>query len=540
MTEYSTEAISRRLFLELKEKGEMPMKEFQHDLPEDILKEVLKYMMNEKKWCRIEEGIIKVSDSPILLNNSSEKYFSQEKSSGNFIPESLATDIMKDYSFLTLKDNEEIYWFDENEGIWKTNGETLIKKIGTDFLREKTKQFYLNETIGYIKAKTYEDRNKFDNPHLNLLPIKNGILKLDTLELIPYSKDYYFTSKLNVEYNPRIDCSQIKKFLSEIVVSDDIKLLVELAGYCLFRKYSIQKSFMLVGNGANGKSTYLQLLNSFLGQDNICAVSLQDLEHNRFSGSNLYRKLANIYADLPKIALRNPGTFKMLTGGDFVTGEKKFKNQFFFYNYAKLIFSANQVPYVEDDSNAFFRRWIIINFPNKFEGSKADTELLDKLTTPEEMSGFLNLALTGLKEVLNNNGFSYSKTTEEIREIYIKASDPIGAFVSECIVQSPEDFVEKDELYNSYSVYCRQRKCPVVDKSVFSKNFRKYCQVEHYRPSIGERRVQCWKGISLVNPVKDVNDNSHLNSLENITDNKMESKIDNPDTVDRKLGEYQK
>jgi len=536
MTEYSVEAISRRLFLELKEKGKMPMKEFQHDLPEDVLKEVLKYMMNKKKWCRVEEGIIKVINSPIL-NNSSEKYFSQEKSSGEFIPESLATDIMKDYSFLTLKDNEEIYYFDENEGLWKPNGETLIKKIGTDLLGEKTKQFYLNETIGYIKAKTYEDRNKFDNPHLNLLPVKNGILNLNTLELMSYSKDYYFTSKLSVEYNSQADCQQIKKFLSEIVVSDDVKVLVELAGYCLFRKYPIQKGFMLVGDGANGKSTYLQLLNSFLGQDNICAVSLQELEHNRFSSSNLYRKLANIYADLPKVALRNPGTFKMLTGGDVICGEKKFKDQFSFYNYAKLIFSANQVPYVEDDSNAFFRRWVIINFPNKFEGSKADTKLLDKLTTQEEMSGFLNLALTGLKEILNN-GFSYSKTTEEIREVYIKASDPIGAFASECIVHSPEGFVEKDELYNSYSVYCRQKKCPVVDKSVFSKNFRKYCQVEYYRPLINGRRVQCWKGINLVNPVKDVNDNSHLNSIENTTDNKMENRIDSPDTIDRNLGEY--
>ena len=499
-----------------------------NSMGEYLLNNILEKLIDKNKIHCLDDACYFL-EMPSEENNNPERYFSHDRRQGVFIPEVLADDIMLLYDFLTLKDTDEVFWFDTTEGLWKLNGEVLIKRIGTELLGEKTKQNYLSETIGFIKAKTYEDRNKFDNPHLDLLPVKNGILNLQTLEMLPYTKDYYFTSKLNVEFDSKAECPQIKKFLEEIVEPEDVNLLTEIAGYCLYRKYPIQKAFMLVGDGANAKSTYLSLLCYFLGVDNVCAVSLQELERNRFASSNLYRKMANVFADLPKIALRNAGVFKMLTGGDKIYGEKKFKNAFFFDNYAKLIFSANRVPFVEDESSAFFRRWVIINFPNKFEGSNVKINILQELT--EELSGFLNLALMGLKKVLTS-GLSYYKTTEEIRNNYIRASDPIAAFILDCITISPEGFVDKDKLYNSYSSYCRIKKLLIVDKNVFSKNFRKYVQVEDFRPTIEGKRVQCWKGISIVNPVKDVNDNSYLNSKQYANENKIENSVDRSDTSD--------
>jgi putative DNA primase/helicase len=493
--------------------------------PEEIVK---KYISENSETEQYEPQLLEIVKK---IMGKSEKYFSQEGSPGKFVPEWLANDIMERIKFLTFSDSEEVYWFDEREGIWKANGEVIIKELGTSLLEDKTKQAYLSEAIGYIKSKTYTDRKVFDSPQLNLIPLHNGVLDLNTGQLIPYSPELYFTSKLNIKYNQQADCPKIKKFLNEIVANDDVNLLIEIAGYALYRKYPIQKAIMLVGDGANGKSTFLALLCSFLGTENISSVSLQDLERNRFASSSLYRKLANIYADLPSVALRNPGLFKMLTGGDTLPGEKKFKNPFFFVNFAKLIFSANQVPFVEDESIAFFRRWIIINFPNKFEGDKANPMILQELTTEDELSGFLNLVLQGLKKVLTN-GFSYSKSTEQIREAYTRASDPIGAFILDCVVQSSDDSVTKDELYDAYSNYCRNKKLPVKDKSVFSKNFRKYVQVEDYRPKREERRVQAWKGIKLVNPVSDVKVDSHLNSVEITEENKIKSNLDMCDIPD--------
>src|SRR5207302_7003645 len=116
-----------------------------------------------------------------------------------------------------------------------------------------------------------------------------------------------------------------------------------------------------------------------------------------------------LYADLPDNILKSAGTFKMLTGGDSIMAERKFGHPFLFKNYAKLMFSCNKVPEVQEDSDAFFRRWIIITFPNKFEGANDDRDMLSKLTTPEELSGIFNWALKGLKR-LQQQGWQFSNS----------------------------------------------------------------------------------------------------------------------------------
>ena len=145
-------------------------------------------------------------------------------------------------------------------------------------------------------------------------------------------------------------------------------MLQEIIGYCLYKGYPIQKAIMLVGSGSNGKSVFIQLLQHFLGVYHCASNSLQKLAVNRFSLSSLHGKLANLFADLSSSSLSDTSIFKMLTGGDLIQAEKKFKDEFSFTNYAKLIFSANAIPKSPDDSDAFFRRWIIIVFPFKFTG----------------------------------------------------------------------------------------------------------------------------------------------------------------------------
>ena len=460
-------------------------------------------------------------------------FFSAERGPGTFVPEKLALIIMSKIKFLTMRDNEDVYWYNEKEGIWQEQGETKIKELGKQLLGDMMRNNYLTETIVYIKTSTYIDRKIFDDCPLNLLPVKNGILNLETKELLPYTPDYYFTSKLDVKFNPEAKCPTIERFLSEIVAPDDVVLLKEIPGYCLWRKYSIQKAFLFTGGGANGKSTYLSLIAHLLGMSNVSSVSLQDLGLNRFASANLYRKFANIYADLPNVALKNPGMFKMLVGGDLIDAERKFKDKFHFFNYAKLLFSANRVPYVEDESEAFYRRWVMVNFPNQFQENdpKTDKDLIDKLTTEEEFSGFLNIALENLRNILNNHGFSYHKTTDEIREEYIRASDPIGAFVYDCIVESPEDFEEKEVLFNAYLDYCREKKMIAASNPKFHKDFRKFVAVVDYRPQLEDgRRPPCWKGIKLiayVKPVKDVKVNGYINVFD------KQKKLNISDDVDK-------
>jgi P4 family phage/plasmid primase-like protien len=417
-----------------------------------------------------------------------ECYFDEDV---KFVPKLLAEELMEEHSFITMRDNEQIYVY--SEGFYQPYAEPLIKQECKARLEEEYRINRVHEVVDFIKASTFQNRRE-EAP--NLVPLKNGVLDLDTMELKAHSSEYMFFNLLPVEYDPNATCPKILKFLGEITVAkEDVDLLLEVQGYCLYRDYVIAKSLMLAGEGANGKSTFLALVKAFLGLENVSGRSLQDLEEHRFAKADLHYKLANIYSDLPDKALYRTGTFKMLTGRDLITAEKKFMNSFNFVNYAKLLFSCNKVPEAYDDTSAFFRRWIIMVFPNKFEGDNCDPYILSKLTTPEELSGLLNLALASLKKLLEKGTFSYSKTTEELKEDYIRKSSPIAAFIMDCIEVDSDAAIEKKVLFKVFAAYCRQKSLPIVTETTFLKNLSQHIAVIDFRPEIGKERPRMFKGI---------------------------------------------
>lgn len=412
---------------------------------------------------------------------------------GKFIPKLLADEIMSEYRFVTMMDNQEIYVY--LDGYYQPLGEVIIKKECKNRLQYEYRKNRATEVIDYIKASTYTKRRE-EPP--NLIPLENGVLDLDSNppELKSYSPDLMFFNKIPVKYDLDADCPNIKKFHEEITGnSEDVMVLEEVLGFCLYRDYFIAKALMLVGEGSNAKSTWLSLAKTFLGPRNVCGRSLQDLEEHRFAKADLHSRVANIYADLPDKALFRTGMFKMLTGRDLIAAEKKFRDTFHFVNYAKLMFSANKVPEAYDDTTAFFRRWIIMVFPNKFVGEDADPHILEKLTTNEELSGLLNLALAGLGRLLKNGVFSHSKTTEEIKEDYTRKSSPIAAFVMDCLETDSDAFIVKKELYNVFTKYCRQLSLPTVTQDTFFKNLSQHASVMDYRPTVESKRYYTFKGL---------------------------------------------
>jgi putative DNA primase/helicase len=360
----------------------------------------------------------------------------------------------------------------------------------------------VNEVIFHIKVKTYISRDEVDS-NKYLIHLKNGIFDLKEMKLKEFTPEIIATTQLPITYNETADCPKIKKFLSEILAEKDIPIIQELFGYCLLKDYPIQKAVMFLGNGSNGKSTLLALFKSFLGNRNVASISLQAFDNNRFASASLYGKLANIHADIPKQPLSQTGQFKMLTGGDLISAEKKFKEIFNFVNYAKLIFSANELPKTYDESNAFFRRWIIINFPNVFEGDKADKHLIKKLTTEEELSGLFNYAVQGLKRLLESGEFSNTLTTDEIRDKYERMSSPLHAFVKDCIDVNPEEWVSKDDLYSAFIQYCEENNLPKMAKNIVGRELPKFvAMIRDERRTVAGKRKTGWRGIKIVKGVK--------------------------------------
>lgn len=196
-----------------------------------------------------------------------------------------------------------------------------------------------------------------------------------------------------------------------------------------------------------------------------------------FSTSKLYGKLANIHADLSNEALRDTGILKMLTGGDPIPAEEKFKTPFWFIYKGKLLFSANEIPKTPDETDAFFARPIIINFPNQYLGKKADPHLLKKLTTKAELSGLLRIVLRRLPRVLERGISTITATGPEIIEQnymkYMLSSNPIRAFIETCIEVDSDGKETKPDVYDAYQRFCNYYKLGIESSQSFSRKLTK-------------------------------------------------------------------
>lgn len=427
--------------------------------------------------------------------------------------------LLNNYHFAKMFSGE-LYVYDYRSGVWKGEGlaESIIEARVQRVMRHQyATRYEKNEVISGIKTSTsihrdYESDEDFWNSDPKFICVKNGVLNIETGELKKHSYEYHFRNRIPVEYIPKGDLRLNGKDLIGRTIrewvdkEEDIRSLYELAGYCLYRVYFIHIILLLVGEGANGKSTFLNLLITFLGEDNVSNESLHAICSNRFASANLSGRLANIYNDLSAGALKYTGILKMLTGGDVIDAEKKFvQHKVKFRNYAKLTFSCNAIPKVEtDDTKAYWRRWSIIFFPNTFdeEQGNVDKHFLEKLCDPLELSAFLLDALDGLKRLLQNERFSNYRRTEEVRDQYILRSDPIKAFAEKRLWEDVEAYEIKARVYEAYKEFCKENNSIPVANNIFSRQLKTYVSYRDGQKTVsGKKGVTCYIGIRLYDGV---------------------------------------
>jgi putative DNA primase/helicase len=243
---------------------------------------------------------------------------------------------------------------------------------------------------------------------------------------------------------------------------------------------------MLFGPGSNGKGVFIKLVEAFVGMENASHASLQDLDKDRYASADLYCKMVNTFADLKADKLTSTSMFKTLVSGDSIRAQKKYGQPFSFRNRAKLIFSTNKIPDSDDKSYAYYRRWVILPFEKVFEGESKDTKLINKLATPGELSGLLNLALIALKQLHKDGGFK-DVSVEKIRKEYEENSNTVKAFLDDkCAVDltAPEYYTLTTNVYNEYLLACKEKSEKPLEMNVFGKELAKQ-GIEKNRVRIG-------------------------------------------------------
>jgi len=409
----------------------------------------------------------------------------------------------------TTKDDikSEIWYY--IDGIYIPNGRSMIKEITRDVLEDAYTSQRVNKVIVKIEADTQIEHDEFfKNESIDEIPIKNGILNIFTRAVSDFSPERIFFNKLPIEYNKNCKCDNVKKFFADVLKDEsDANVMFELMGFCLMKEYRFEKSFMFIGDGRNGKGKTLSLIKRFLGVENCSSIPLAQINSGSTSVCELHGRLANIAGDLSNTDLKDTGMFKQITGRDLITAKRKYLNDLFFENYAKVIFACNELPKVYDLSDGFWSRWMLFEFPFKFvkEGEYKnlkvkgnnkimDESIIDKISTDEELSGLLNMALDGLQRILENKGFSYSKGTEEVKDLWIRKSDSFTAFCIDKITEDVNGKIPKKNIRKAFSCYCREHKITgASDKAIKVTLENRYGAYE-YRDWDGTRDFY-WEGI---------------------------------------------
>lgn len=314
----------------------------------------------------------------------------------------------------------------------------------------------------------------------NYIAFKNGIYDISTDEFIDFSPDLIVTNKINYDYVPNAESEIVDKSLDKLACNDKSvrALLEEVIGYCFYRRNELRKSFILIGDKSNGKSTYLDMIKTLLGDENTSALDLKELG-DRFKTAEMFGKLANIGDDIGDDFIPNPAVFKKLVSGDRVNVERKGQNPFDFNNYGKLLFSANNIPRIKDKSGAVISRLVIIPFDAQFSANDVDYDpyVKYKLRQPENMEYLIQLGIKGLKRVLQNREFTSSQRVQkELRE-YEENNNPVLLFFKEISIEDIENNPTKD-IYKKYSEFCIANSFQPMSNIEFSKQVKKHYDVE--------------------------------------------------------------
>jgi putative DNA primase/helicase len=364
--------------------------------------------------------------------------------------------LLSQNNLVTMEDTGEVLAYER--GVYQRDVASVLMKDALHTLQEKANNLGRSEILGYIKTETTVDRQSFDDFGEGIINVKNGLLDLTTLNLMPHSPKHYSVNQLPVNYDPEAQCPLWLEFLSEVLATEEERLtLQEFFGYIFFDGYPIHKALMMLGSGRNGKGTVMRVMAALVGSENCASLSIQQLEE-RFLASSLWGKMVNLGGDIPSTKLRDTSRFKGLTGGDIVKCDVKHRQSIDLRNRAKMVFSANKIPQTEDDEAAFFSRWLILEFLRSFEGEE-DIHLTEKLTSPEELSGVLNWAAEGYQRLKKNNTFTLKRTAQENSELwedYVEAPQGVGDFIDECLVSCQSGGAKKNDIRVNYIRYCEK------------------------------------------------------------------------------------
>jgi len=353
-------------------------------------------------------------------------------------------------------DKAKLWWaWNKKEFKWKIIDETDILNIVKNLAIFNTVQS--KEKAEILEALKQEARIREPEPiRPTWIQFSNLFIDITTGDEIEASPAFFATNPIPYQLHKEryIETPVMDKIFEEWVGKKYVKTLYEIIAYCMVPDYPLHRIFCLIGEWMNGKSCFLTLLRKFIGDDNVCSTELDTLLSSRFEVTRLHKKLVCQMGETNFNEMNKTSMLKKLSGGDLIGYEYKNKDPFQDINYAKILIATNNLPTTSDKTIGFYRRWMIIDFPNSF-GEKKD--ILNDI--PEEEFEILAVKCLGiLKDLLDNREFTNQGTIEERREKYESKSNFLEKFIKMFIIEYLDGFITKSEFSKKFAAWSKENK----------------------------------------------------------------------------------
>jgi len=435
---------------------------------ESIKQWILKNHLNKR------EQIIKETEKII---KQKEKLDDQYKKQNDPLKEQIG--FFTDYRNLAEQFyKKQPYFYDKNQIWWVWNKQENKYEIidDTDLMNHVDEAINerINTTISKTKNEIIESlkrvgrKKKPKESPLKWLQFKDKAFSLESKKVYDVEPNYFFTNPIPWKIGESSETPIINKLFTEWVGEKYVKTLYEIISYSCYTSYPIQIIICLQGDGNNGKSTFLKILSKFLGKNNICSTELDLLTgtgSSRFESFKLYKKLVCLMGETNFGTLSKSSLLKKLTGGDLIGYEMKGKKPFDDYNYSKLIIASNSLPISQDTSDGFYRRWIIINFSNKF---KEGNDIFN-IVPDSEYECLSKKVCDILPSLLELGEFTNQSSIEERKRRFVMESNPLPVFIRDCCDKGDKLFVSYNELYIAYVKYLKVYKKRRVNRKEFKE-----------------------------------------------------------------------
>ena len=385
-----------------------------------------------------------------------------------------------------LKFAEGQGFYEYSHGVWQQRSDNEIGGYFAKIMGRWANGSKLGTLERLLKARITTNELFNREPVFNF---RNGVLELDTGKFREHSPTDMSSIQVDYDFDDSAKCERWIRFIDEIMDGreDSIKLIQEMSGYILFNDCKIQKAFFLIGDGANGKSVFLNVISSVFSEANVSNVEMSSLVEP-FQRISLMNSLVNISTETSSNVKGAESLFKQVVVGDEINGCYKSKDFVKFKPRCVLISACNEYIKSHDTTSGFLRRICFIDFPRKFEGKDADRNLESKLKA--ELSGIFNWCYEGYKRLKQQDKLTETAENKEMMNEFVVIMNPVASFIDECL-QDENGIIERGELYKRYVAWTREAGHEAQSRTKFIQNFRK--TIKQLMPHVTEGKTSTFR-----------------------------------------------